>query len=121
MKKYAYKTTKLTKHENRTFPALIAVVELDNLYSGQIIEDIPAFVEKLEFFQKYSEDQGIYIVDDTCQEYGDKGLHFYYWSTILHQIKWSNRSPDPRYLKDYRMTVHYEHGLFFEFTRKGQE
>lgn len=121
MKKYAYKTTKLTEHENRTFPALSAVVGLDNLYSGQIIEDISAFVEKLEFFQKYSEDQGLYIVDDTCQEYGDKGLHFYYWSTILHQIKWSNHSPDPRYLKDYRMTVHYEHGLFFEFKRKGQE
>ena len=45
MKKYAYKTTKLTEHENRIFPALIAVVELDNLYSGQIIEDISAFVE----------------------------------------------------------------------------
>ena len=68
MKKYAYKTTKLTEHENRTFPALSAVVGLDNLYSGQIIEDIPAFVEKLEFFQKYSDDQGIYIVDDTYQE-----------------------------------------------------
>ena len=38
MKKYAYKTTKLTEHENRIFPALIAVVELDNLYSGQIIK-----------------------------------------------------------------------------------
>ena len=52
MKKYAYKTTKLTEHENRTFPALSAVVGLDNLYSGQIIEDISAFVEKLEFFQE---------------------------------------------------------------------
>ena len=66
-----------------------------------------------------NESDGLYIVDDTYQEGGEKGLHFYDWDTILHQIKWSNRSPDPRYLKDYRMTVHYEHGLFFEFQRKG--
>lgn len=118
MKTYAYKTTKLTEHHDRTFPALSAVVGMDNLYYGQIIEDIPAFVEKLEFFQKYSDNQGLYVVDNTYQEYGEKGLHFYYWETILKQIKWSNHSPDPRLLKNYRMTVHYGNGIFFEFERK---
>ena len=121
MKKYVYKTTRITEHHDRTYPALSAVVGLDNLYSGQVIEDVPAFVEKLEFFQKYSDDQGIYVVDDSYQEYGDKGLHFYYWKTILHLIKWSNHSPNPAFLKDYRMTVHYGHGLSFEFERKEQK
>lgn len=120
MKTYTYKTTKLTNHHDRAFPALSVVAGMDNLYSGQVIEDIPAFIKKLDFFREYSDSQGIYIVDDSYQEGEEKGLHFFYWETILYQIKWSNRSPNPRYLKDYRMTVHYEHGLFFEFKRKGQ-
>lgn len=119
MKTYAYKTAKLTNHHDRAFPALSVVAGLGTLYSGQVIEDIPVLIKKLDFFREYSESDGLYIVDDTYQEGGEKGLHFYNWDTILHQIKWSNRSPDPRYLKDYRMTVHYEHGLFFEFQRKG--
>lgn len=119
MKTYAYKTTKLTEHPDRTFSALSAIVGIDNLYDGQVIEDIPAFIEQLEFFSKYSDDKGIYVVEKTYREHGETGLHFYYWETILERIRWSDQYPTPEFLaKNYRMIIHYGKGIFFAFERK---
>lgn len=117
MKKYAYKTTKITKHNDNTFSNLCIVMGFDNLYAGQIIEDINGLLDKIQAFKKYSNCHGLYLVDATYQGCGDNGLHFFRWDTFTNALK---RAIEGQKIQPdkYNVKICYEHNLFFDFEKK---
>lgn len=64
------------------YKALRAVVTLDNLEEGQVV-NIDEYIEKLQFFKKYIGDQGTYITDHRYIEYSEIGLHYYKFDTLI--------------------------------------
>ena len=64
-----------------TYKALTRSVSLPNLSENDIV-DISEYLEKLRFFNKYS-NQGTYITDDRYREYSDTGLHYYAYTTLI--------------------------------------
>lgn len=57
-------------------------IELPNLAEKDII-NIQEYLEKLQFFQKYSQYSGTYIVDQRYVKYSEIGLHYYNWQTLI--------------------------------------
>lgn len=72
------------------YKALRAVVPLDNLEEGQVI-NIDEYIEKLHFFKKYSrfgvndrfKTAGTYITDCRYIECLEIGLHYYNFDTLI--------------------------------------
>lgn len=64
-----------------TYKALTRNVALPNLSENDIVH-ISEYLEKLRFFNKYS-NQGTYITDNRYREYSDVGLHYYAYSTLI--------------------------------------
>lgn len=64
------------------YKALRRTVELNNLSEGQVI-DTKEYIEKLRFFSKYSTAKGTYITDKTYVEYSERGLHYFYYETLI--------------------------------------
>ncbi|MCR1985111.1 hypothetical protein NSB24_02560 [Blautia coccoides] len=67
---------------DKEFKALTVSVEFPNMYEGQII-DREAVLEKLKMFEMFARSSGMYITDRTYIEYGERGLHFYKWKTLI--------------------------------------
>lgn len=61
---------------------LTNAVKLENLTEGQTINRLE-YIEKLKFFNKYDIDRGTYIVDKNYREYGEIGLHYYKYITLI--------------------------------------
>lgn len=64
------------------YKALTRAVKLENLTEGQTI-NLLEYIEKLKFFNKYDEGGGTYIVDRRYREYGEIGLHYYKYTTLI--------------------------------------
>ena len=72
------------------YKALRAVVTLDNLEEGQVV-NIDEYIEKLHFFKKYSrfglgdgfKTGGTYITDRRYIEFSVIGLHYYKFDTLI--------------------------------------
>lgn len=65
------------------YKALTKAVKLENLTEGQTINRLE-YIEKLKFFNKYNKDGGTYIVDRRYREYGEIGLHYYKYTTLIN-------------------------------------
>lgn len=64
------------------YKALTRAVKLENLTEGQTINRLE-YIEKLKFFNKYDTGRGTYIVDKNYREYGEIGLHYYKYTTLI--------------------------------------
>ena len=64
------------------YKALTKAVKLENLTEGQTINRLE-YIEKLKFFNKYDVGRGTYIVDRRYKEYGEIGLHYYKYTTLI--------------------------------------
>ena len=64
------------------YKALTKAVKLENLTEGQTINRLE-YIEKLKFFNKYDIGRGTYIVDRRYKEYGEIGLHYYEYTTLI--------------------------------------
>ena len=64
------------------YKALTKSVKLENLTEGQIVNRLE-YIEKLKFFNKYDAGGGTYIVDRNYREYGEIGLHYYKYTTLI--------------------------------------
>ena len=120
-KTYAYRSTLLLEHADKTYPALAQIAGFDNLYEGQVIEDVMELIQKIRFFKKYSKSQGMYITDHTYSEYGSKGLHFYRWDTMLHAIEMAKAKDVYGNIREYQMKICFDTGLRLKFERKGEK
>lgn len=75
------------------YKALSSSVTLGNLTEGDIINR-REYIEKLQFFEKFSrfgvnevfKHEGTYIVDRRYREYGEIGLHYYKYYTLIEYI-----------------------------------
>ena len=64
------------------YKALSRKIRLDNLSEGDTINRTE-YLEKLNFFLKYSDTKGTYITDRRYREYGEVGLHYYKYETLI--------------------------------------
>lgn len=64
------------------YKVLTKAVKLENLTEGQTINRLE-YIEKLKFFNKYDINGGTYIVDKNYKEYGEIGLHYYKYTTLI--------------------------------------
>lgn len=55
---------------------------LEHLQEGQTV-NIDEYIEKMQFFKKYGNCQGIYIADSRYIEYAEIGLHYFKYDTLI--------------------------------------
>lgn len=55
---------------------------LEHLQEGQTV-NIDEYIEKMQFFKKYGNCQGIYITDSRYIEYSEIGLHYYKFDALI--------------------------------------
>lgn len=55
---------------------------LEHLQEGQTV-NIDEYIEKMQFFKKYGNRQGIYITDSRYIEYREIGLHYFKYDTLI--------------------------------------
>ena len=55
---------------------------LEHLQEGQTV-NIDEYIEKMQFFKKYGNCQGIYITDSRYIEYMEIGLHYFKYDTLI--------------------------------------
>lgn len=55
---------------------------LEHLQEGQTV-NIDEYIEKMQFFKKYGNCQGIYITDSRYIEYAEIGLHYFKYDTLI--------------------------------------
>lgn len=59
---------------------------LEHLQEGQTV-NIDEYIEKMQFFKKYGNNQGIYITDSRYIEYTEIGLHYFKYDTLIKFFK----------------------------------
>lgn len=64
------------------YEALTKAVKLENLTEGQTINRLE-YIKKLKFFNEYDMGGGTYIVDKNYKKYGEIGLHYYKYTTLI--------------------------------------
>ena len=62
---------------------------LEHLQEGQTV-NIDEYIEKMQFFKKYGNNQGIYITDSRYIEYTEIGLHYFKYDTLIKFFKISS-------------------------------
>lgn len=55
---------------------------LEHLQEEQTV-NIDEYIEKMQFFKKYGNCQGIYITDSRYIEYAEIGLHYFKYDTLI--------------------------------------
>lgn len=55
---------------------------LEHLQEGQTV-NIDEYIDKMQFFKKYGNCQGIYITDSRYIEYAEIGLYYFKYDTLI--------------------------------------
>lgn len=69
---------------------------LEHLQEGQTV-NIDEYIEKMQFFKKYGNNQGIYITDSRYIEYREIGLHYFKYDTLI------------KFFEDFKQRNHAKH------------
>ena len=64
------------------YKPLTKSINLENLSEGDVINR-RKYIEKLEFFEKFDSGKGTYITDKSYRGYGEEGLHYYKYTTLI--------------------------------------
>jgi hypothetical protein len=59
---------------------------LKNFYQNQSVNVIET-IEQLKFLSKYTNQKGLYIVDNRYKEFSEIGLHYYNFKTIIKLLR----------------------------------
>lgn len=80
-------------------------IKLHNLEEGEKINRLE-LLEKLYFFKKYSNQKGFYITDKRYKEYGQIGLHYYKFDTIIKYLKkFNDEFIEIKFSKNYKLST----------------
>ena len=84
---------------------------LEHLQERQTV-NIDEYIEKMQFFKKYGNNQGIYITDSRYIEYAEIGLHYFKYDTLIkffEDFKQRNHT-------GLRRSLYYGMGLHTRYT-----
>ena len=68
------------------FKSLERNFTLNDFYQGQILNVVET-IEQLNFLNKHTKQQGLYIIDNRYKKFSEIGLHYYKFETMIKLLR----------------------------------